>query len=114
MENLKTITNFSINTLHEIYQSEETVPDGKVYKKDLTKCKTYIIKSVFPLIDGENICVFNNNTLEIMKFINFNTMMYNRFPCKELQTWFKTSPEITYFKLHSTKTDIIADLPLLF
>ena len=109
MENLKTITNFSINTLHEIYQSEETVPDGDAFKKDLIKCKTYIIKSVFPLIDGENICVFNNNTLKIMKLINFNTMMYNRFPCKELQTWFKTSPEITYFKLHSTKTDIVAD-----
>ena len=109
MKNLTQIKNFSIATLHEIYNSEETIPEGKSFKKDLTNCKEYILESIFPLLDGDNICHFVDNKLEITSLSTFNTMFFNRFPCKELKEWFRTAPEIIYFKLHSAKSDIVAD-----
>ena len=109
MKNLTQIKNFSTANLHEIYNSEDTIPDGKLFKKDLTYCKEYILESIFPLSDGDNICYFEDNKLQISSLPTFNTMFFNRFPCKELKEWFRTSPEIIYFKLHSAKSDVVAD-----
>jgi hypothetical protein len=109
MKNLTEIKNFSTTNLYEIYNSEETIPEGKLFKKDLKNCKVYILETIFPLLDGDNICYFADNKLEITSLATFNTMILNRFPCKELKEWFKTSPEIIYFKLHSAKSDVVSD-----
>ena len=110
MQNLKEIKNFSLEELTKLYTNANTVVDGKILKKDITECKKYIIDTIYNLNDGNNVCIFENEDLKIMdNEKQFSKMFFNRFPSKELKEWFRTAPEIIYFKLHSAKSDIVAD-----
>ena len=109
MENISEVKNFEIAELTRIYDESEYDIIGKSAKKDLELCKEYITETIFNLHDGRTICIFNASKLVIYDKEQFNNIIYNRFPCKELKDWFRTSPTITYFKLSSEKSDCVID-----
>jgi hypothetical protein len=110
MQNLKEIKNFSLEELTKLYTNANTVVDGKILKKDITECKKYIIDTIYNLNDGNNVCIFENGDLKIMdNEKQFSKMFFNRFPSKELKEWFKTSPEIIYYKLSCEKSELSVD-----
>ena len=109
MQNLQKVENFSIEQLTKIYDEAKAVKEGKLWKKDLDSCKQYLQKTIFCLDDGKTNCIFKENVLDILDKDQFNSMIFNRFPCKELKEFFKSSPEIKYFKLSSEKSASVVD-----
>jgi hypothetical protein len=109
MENLTIVKNFEISELTKIYENSGTYTEGKLLKRLLDDSKTYIIETIFNLDDGRTKCIFADTKAIIMDKDQFNDMIYNRFPCKELKEWFKISPDIKFFKLSSEKSDCIVN-----
>ncbi|HEY9705371.1 MAG TPA: DUF5906 domain-containing protein [Allocoleopsis sp.] len=109
MQNLLNIKNFDIDELTKIYDSSKTYTEGKLLKKELDNCKIYIQNTIFNLDDGKSKMIFVNDDIKVMDKDQFNDIIFNRFPCKELKEWFKSSPEIKFFKLSSEKSDCVID-----
>jgi len=108
LKNLRKVLNFELSELVQLYEDAEIiVPKNDI--RDLRKCKEYIHKRIYPLQKSKLTCIFDNDKLEIIDNENFDREYYNRFPCKALKDWFKTSPDIIYFKMSCEKSKYTVD-----
>ena len=105
---LNSIENFDIDYLNKLYETTPDVKVGKQIYKPCDKCIEYLSKSVF-LLKNNNILIYEHNKQVIMDDLTFGKQYLNRFPCKELKVWFKTSHENIYYNLSCEKSDCIVD-----
>ena len=98
LKNLKTIRNFDLAELAHLYDVADIIV-AKTDIRDLRECKKYMQRHLYHIDGSIAVGMFKNDNFVMVAPDIFKEQYYNRFPCKELKIWFKTSPEMTYFNL---------------
>ena len=108
--NIAIISNFELTILTNLYNNSDMIATDN-NKRDLNACKEYMLQRIYPLENSKLTCVYSNNKLIVMNKEIFTRQYFNRFPCKELKTWYLKRPNINYFKLCCEKKNITPSKP---
>ena len=106
---------FDLIELNRIYELSPIVKnDNNKFVRDLSLCKLYFNKYIFPLTTGE-IVLYDTLTksFECQDKDNFHSTYLSRCP-KELSIWFKTSPCVLYTRTIKLNQQLIINNTINF